>query len=115
MPSLVALPLALATVASYLGTWWWGLALVANFRPHLAVASLISLGVALLWRARFSSALSLILLASNSVPLLPYMAIFGHVEAGRPANLRVLAYNMHGPATDRAAFRDVIRSERPDL
>jgi len=114
LPMLLALPLALATAASHLGEWWWGLALIAHFRPHLAALSLVSLGAGLLWRARRSAALSLALLVINAVPLLPYLGLAarGNAAAG---NLRVLTYNMHREATDRAVFRELIEREQPDL
>ena len=32
----------------------WGCALISHFRPHLATASLVCMGAALLWRARLS-------------------------------------------------------------
>ena len=112
---LVALALALATAASYLGTWWWGLALIVHFRPHLAAASLVSLGVALLWRTRLIGALCLVAFAINTAPLLHYLGMAGGAEAVPSANLRVLEYNMHGAATDRAAFRELIESEQPDI
>ena len=115
LPLLVALPLALATAASYLGAWWWALALIANFRPHLAALSLISSGVTLLWRSRFGAGLSLVLLAINGAPLLPYLGMANDHNSARATNLRVLAYNMHGEATDREMFRDLIERERPDL
>jgi len=112
---LIALPLALVTAASYLGIWWWGLALIAHFRPHMAVLSLVSLGVAVLSRARASGALSLGLLAINIVPLVPYLGIAASAERVPPANLRVLTLNMHGSVTDRSALQELIRSEQPDL
>lgn len=115
LPMLAALPLALATAASYFGTWWWGLALIAHFRPHLAALSLISLGVGLLCRARLGAGLSLALLAINTAPLLPYLGLAASGSAAPAANLRVLAYNMHGEATDRAVFRGLIQREQPDL
>ena len=112
---LVALPLALATVASHLGTLWWGFALITHFRPHLAALSLVSLAAGLLWRARLSTALSLALLAINTAPLLPYLGMAASGSAAAPANLRVLTYNMHGDATDREIFRELIEREKPDL
>ena len=115
LPLLVALPLALATAASHLGTWWWGLALIAHFRPHLAALSLVSVGLGLLWRARIGAALSLALLAVNTAPLLPYLGLATRSSAAPPANLRVLAYNMHREDTDRPAFRELIEREQPDL
>lgn len=115
VPMLVALPLALATAASYLGAWWWGLALIAHFRPHLAALSLVSLAAGLLWHARLSTALSLALLAVNTAPLLPYLGMAARGSAAAPANLRVLTYNMHGDATDRVMFRELIEREQPDL
>ena len=115
LPALVALPLALATAASYLGSWWWALALIANFRPHLATLSLISSGAALLWRSRLGAALSVVSLAINGAPLLPYLGFANGHNATPSANLRVLAYNMHGDATDRALFRHLIEREQPDL
>jgi endonuclease/exonuclease/phosphatase (EEP) superfamily protein YafD len=114
LPMLVAL-LALATAASYLGAWWWGLALIAHFRPHLAALSLVSLGAGLLWRARLGAVLGLALLAINTAPLLPYLGLAAGGSAAPPANLRVLVYNMHREDTDRAAFRELIERERPDL
>lgn len=111
---LVAIPLALATAASYLGTWWWGLALIAHFRPHLAALSLVSLAGGILRNARLGVGLSLALLAINATPLLAYLS----PPAGKAvphANLRVLIYNMHGDATDRAMFRELIEREQPDL
>jgi endonuclease/exonuclease/phosphatase (EEP) superfamily protein YafD len=115
LPMLVAVPLALATAASHLGSWWWGLALVAHFRPHLATLSLLALGAGLLARARLGAALSLALLAINTAPLLPYLGLATRGSAAPPANLRVLAYNMHREDTDRVVFRDLIARERPDL
>jgi endonuclease/exonuclease/phosphatase (EEP) superfamily protein YafD len=116
LPMLVALPLALATAASYFGGWWWGLALIAHFRPHLAALSLVTLAAGLLWRARLGTALSLALLAVNAAPLLPYLGLAaGGSSAAPPANLRVLVYNMHREDTDRAAFRELIEREQPDL
>jgi len=115
LPMLVALPLTLATAASYFGAWWWGLALIAHFRPHLAALSVISLGVGLLCRARLGVGLSLTLLAINTAPLLPYLGFAVSGSAASPANLHVLAYNMHREATDRAIFRELIQREQPDL
>jgi endonuclease/exonuclease/phosphatase (EEP) superfamily protein YafD len=115
LPLLAVFPLALATVASHLGTWWWGFALIAHFRPHLAALSLVSLGAGLLWRARLGTALSLALLAINTAPLLPYLGLATRSSATPSANLRVLAYNMHREDTDRAAFRELIEREQPDL
>jgi endonuclease/exonuclease/phosphatase (EEP) superfamily protein YafD len=121
LPMLVALTLtltlalALATATSYFGGWWWGLALIAHFRPHLAALSLVSLAAGLLWRARLGTALSLALLAVNAAPLLPYLGLAADGSAAPPANLRVLVYNMHREETDRAAFRELIERERPDL
>ena len=115
LPMLMALPLALATAASYLGSYWWGLALIEHFRPHLAAASLLTLGAALLWRDRITAGLGIALLAINTAPLLPYLRLTADTKPLPPANLRVLTYNMHREATDRALFRDLIRRERPDL
>lgn len=114
LTKLVALLLGLATAASYLDAWWWGLALISHFRPHLAAASLLSRVMALLSRDRPNCALSLALLATNAVPLLPYFGFAAPAAVPR-ANLRVLAFNMHGTATDRAEFRELIESKRPDL
>ena len=113
LTKLVALLLGLGTAASYFDAWWW-LALISHFRPHLAAASLLSGVMALLSRDRLSFTLSIVLLTTNAVPLLPYFG-FTAAAAVRPANLRVLAFNMHGAATDRAEFRDLIESEHPDL
>jgi len=115
LPLLIALPLALATAASYLDTWWWGLALIAHFRPHLAMLSLVSFCAGLLWRAQLSAALGLALLAVNTAPLLPYFALAPGGSAALPANIRVLMYNMHGNATNRARFTDLIQREQPDI
>lgn len=115
LPMLAALLLALATAASYLGAWWWGLALIAHFRPHLAALSLVSLAAGLLRRARLSAGLNLALLAINAAPLLPYLSLGAGAGAAPPPNLRVLTYNMHGEATDRAQFRELIEREQPDL
>ncbi|HKX07766.1 MAG TPA: endonuclease/exonuclease/phosphatase family protein [Stellaceae bacterium] len=114
LTKFIALLLGLATAASYFDAWWWGLALISHFRPHLAAASLLSGVISLLSRDRLSCALSLVLLATNAVPLLPYFS-FAASAAVPHANLRVLAFNMHGMATDRAEFRELIGAEHPDL
>src|SRR5437016_4698001 len=69
------LPLALATAASYLGACWWGLALIPHFRPHLAMASIVILGISLKSRARIGSVLCAGLLVVNTAPLLPYLGV----------------------------------------
>jgi endonuclease/exonuclease/phosphatase (EEP) superfamily protein YafD len=115
LPILIALPLALVTAASYLGTWWWELALIGHFRPHLAALSLVSSGMGILWRARLGATLSLGLLAVNTAPLLPYLGIAAGGGAVPPANLRVLTYNMRNFTTDRALFREQIQREQADV
>jgi endonuclease/exonuclease/phosphatase (EEP) superfamily protein YafD len=72
------------------------------------------LGAGLLWRTRRSAALSLALLAINTAPLLPYLGLAARSNAAA-GNLRVLTYNMHREATDRAVFRELIKREQPDL
>ncbi len=109
------IPLALATAASYLGAWWWGLGLLVHFRPQLAAASLIAGLLALLLRQPLAAAVALALLIANAAPLAPYLHLDGGGAPAGAANLRVLALNMHGGATDRGKFRRLIQAEHPDL
>ena len=49
------------------------------------------------------------LLETNAVPLLPHLGFTAAAALPR-ANLRVLAFNMHGTASDRAEFRERSRN-----
>lgn len=115
LSTLMSIPLVLATAAGFLGGWWWVPALIAHFRPHLASASLACLLVSAIARRPLVVALSVALLAIHGAPLLPYLGVASEASALPPANLRVLALNMHGESTDPAALRGMIEAEHPDL
>jgi len=108
------LVLALATAASFLGPWWWVPALIAHFRPHLAAASLVLLGLGIVARRPLLAVLCLAMLAVNGAPLLPYLEGGALTKAGA-SNLRLLELNMHGASTSRQAFSQMIAAQHPDF
>lgn len=109
------LGLALATAAGFLGPWWWVPALIVHFRPHLAAASLLMLGLAIVARRPLVALLCLATLAVNGAPLMPYITGGAVTKAAGASNLRLLDLNMHGAGTSRQAFSELIAAEHPDL
>ncbi len=117
VPSILsAALLALATLASFLGSWWWLLDIPSHFRPQLAAASLIVLVVSLRASSWAAAILCFVLLAANVLPLAPY-AVGASRAAGSssPVQLRVLTLNLHDKGTAPDAFRRLIEKEAPDV
>ncbi|MFC4172811.1 endonuclease/exonuclease/phosphatase family protein [Microvirga sp. GCM10011540] len=115
-PSVVlAALLGVATVASFLGAWWWLFDIASHFRPQLAAASLVCLATALFARSRAAAILCLVLVAANAVPLLPYLSGSARAAGAERADLRVLTLNLHLEGADMDAVRRLIASEDPDV
>jgi len=114
LPAAAAGGLAFATAAGFLGGVWWALDLFVHFRPHLAAAGVVLAAAALLWRQRRIAAAAAVLAAVNLLPVLPYLGAAAEA-ADRPANLRLLTFNMHGGDTDLAALRRLVAAESPDV
>lgn len=104
-----------ATIAGYLGSWWWVFDLAAHFRPHLtAVGAALVLVLAV---ARHGPGLTVcLLLASiNAAPLIPYLGFSIPSALASTANVRVLTFNLHGDGTNPDQLLALLDRERPDI
>jgi endonuclease/exonuclease/phosphatase (EEP) superfamily protein YafD len=106
--------LVAATLASFLGSLWWGFEILAHFRPQWAAVSLLLLALALPFRPFVAIALCLACLLGHLVPLAPYL-LSRQAPAATAPTLRVLTANLHGRNADTARFAALIARERPDV
>jgi len=77
--------------------------------------SLVLLALGIVARRPLLAVLCLATLAVNGAPLLPYIEGGAVTQMAGTSNLRLLALNMHGAATNRQAFSQLIAAQHPDL
>jgi endonuclease/exonuclease/phosphatase (EEP) superfamily protein YafD len=110
IPALVAL----GTLASFLGAWWWGFELLSNFRPHAAALSLLVVLYAVARRSPLAIIIGFACLIANGIPLTPYLS-GRSAAADLPRSVRVMTANLHGDTTVLPKLRKLIEKEQPDV
>ena len=105
--TLLGVASLIATVVSFLGGWWWPLALLSNFRPQF-IAGLAVAAILLALAGRRSLAwVSLAALAVNMILVVPlYLGSPAPVAAGSPV-LRILIFNV---SEDNERIDEVLES-----
>jgi len=112
---MLAAPLAILGLASFLGSWWGPLDLLSHFRPQWAAASLAAVLVAVHAASRAGAVLSLFLLAAHALPLAPYLAGIGSARSVSHSEVRVMTLNLRNRHTSADSFRALIEAEDPDV
>jgi endonuclease/exonuclease/phosphatase (EEP) superfamily protein YafD len=112
---MLAAPLAIVGLASFLGSWWGPLDLLSHFRPQWAAASLVAVLVALHAASRVGAVLSLCLLAAHTLPLAPYLAGIGSARSVAQTEVRVMTLNLRNRHASADSFRALIEAEDPDI
>lgn len=117
---------ACATGLSFLASSHWTLDLLTHFRPHLAFAGILLLGIALLSKTRPGIALAAFTLLANGAFLLPDVSSTAHAHAHAHAKtnaesetsgpqVKLLMANVLTGNPDATALRRLIRREDPDV
>jgi endonuclease/exonuclease/phosphatase (EEP) superfamily protein YafD len=118
LPIVLAAPLLVATIGSFLGSWSWQLGLLSHFRPQLAVVGVVAAALSLWTRSWAVLTVSLGLTVVNVAPLMPYLAggLVTASEAGDgQGRIRFLTFNLHGRSTDPEDLRRLLEREKPDI
>jgi endonuclease/exonuclease/phosphatase (EEP) superfamily protein YafD len=110
----VPLLLAIATLASFLASYWWGFEMLAHARPHWAALSLLVLAYAVALRSFAAGLIALTCFTANVLPLAPYL-VARSVAHDLPRAVRVMTANLHGDAAVVPRLRVLIEKEDPDI
>ncbi|MCY3019228.1 MAG: endonuclease/exonuclease/phosphatase family protein [Planctomycetota bacterium] len=102
----------LATLAGFLGRWWWRFENFGAFKVQGAV--FLALAAAAFWLAkrRNSAIVAAVFALVNAAAFVPLY--FGGNSPAGPAQFRVMLINVHTANTDYEAVRTAVRRERPD-
>lgn len=113
--SVPTLLLAAVSLAGFFGWLWWPLDLVANFRPHFAVALALLSALLLLARRRRAAAITLVVGLVNATVVVPLFIAPG--ASGDPigGTLTVMTFNVHGLNDHYEEVIDQIAAEDPDV
>jgi endonuclease/exonuclease/phosphatase (EEP) superfamily protein YafD len=103
------------TAASWLGGTLWLMELLTHFRFQFAAGGLVLMAVAIARRRPAVAAAATLVLAANSLPLLPYaMPVASDAHAGE-ARLRIMAANVRYSNRDYERAMALIAAENPDV
>ena len=112
---IVAVLVALTSIAAFFGSIWWTLDLVANFRPHFVVAlGVLGLLLVVVRRGRVGIGVLLVALLNLAV-VAPLFISPQPTVSGEEPSVRVMSFNVRG-LNDR--YEDVIAfiaAEKPDI
>ncbi|HZH51084.1 MAG TPA: endonuclease/exonuclease/phosphatase family protein [Microvirga sp.] len=118
LPVVPAALLFFTTLGSFLGSWSWLFDLLSHFRPQMAALGIVAVAASLWARSWTVLAASVVLTATNVLPLTPYLGgglAAAGAAAGRHEPVRLLTFNLHGRSTDPDALRRLLERENPDI
>lgn len=104
---------AMLSLASHLGSLWWVLDLIANFRPHLAVALLGFGALALVGDRRVAAAILLVGMVDAAM-VAPYL-VGGGDRITSEARIEILTFNVGVSNPNRSDVAAFIADEDPDV
>lgn len=111
----VAVAALSATVASWLGGWFWAFELLTHFRVQFIAGAMALAVVAILRRNERSVLIAILVAAAHLMPLWAYVipgAI--DVQAG-PASTRLMSFNVNLKNRDFHAAISLVEDENPDI
>ncbi len=96
----------IATIAGFLGSWWWAFDLLSHFRPHYVFVLLFTtLGLGFAWRLRVASVAG-VLLVINATLVVPLYVGSPAAAAKGTVPLRVISFNINYQTYD---FEEIAR------
>lgn len=106
---------SVATAAGFVGRWWWPLDLIANFRPQLALVTLVALGLAVVSLDRRWSAIAGIAVLVNVAAVGPFLVGSPPGVVDGSPTVEILSFNVGVSNPQRGAVVSYIEQEGPDL
>lgn len=103
------------TAASYLGGAFWLIELLTHFRLQFAAGAILLLAAAIIRRRTGLAAIAALVVAANSLPLLPYAMPGAAAAHAGEARLRVMAANVLYRSNDYERALAQIDAEDPDI